>query len=115
MVGWNGRMDGIQAAVLRVKLKHLERGNELRRTHAIRYNKAFDGMEELRTPLEATYARHVYHIYAIRVRERNETLRSLEQKGIGCGVHYPVPVHLQQSLPESWISEGGISGLGESR
>src|SRR5580704_2395266 len=68
MVGWNCRMDGIQAAVLRIKLRHLERYTELRQTHAAHYDRALSGIGELIAPVQATWARHVYHIYAIRVK-----------------------------------------------
>src|SRR4051812_33326881 len=66
MIGWNCRMDGIQAAVLSVKLRRLENGNLLRRVHAQDYNRALAGMDEVIAPAEADYARHVYHVYAIR-------------------------------------------------
>jgi dTDP-4-amino-4,6-dideoxygalactose transaminase len=95
MVGWNARMDGIQAAVLRVKLRHLDRWNELRRSYAAQYDRALEGVEELAIPFEAAYARHVYHIYAMRVRRRDEVIRLLSEMGIACGIHYPVPIHLQ--------------------
>jgi dTDP-4-amino-4,6-dideoxygalactose transaminase len=108
MVGWNCRMDGIQAAVLSVKLRHLERGNSLRRVHALRYNQAFDGMDEVITPLEAPYSRHVYHIYAIRVQERDEVAWLLKEKGIQCGIHYPVPVHLQKAYRSLGYSGGAL-------
>src|SRR6266550_8708487 len=72
MVGWNCRMDGIQAAVLRVKLQHLDKGNQLRRAHAQQYARAFQGIDELVPPVEAPYAEHVYHVYAIRVQERDK-------------------------------------------
>ena len=97
VVGWNCRMDAIQAACLAIKLRHLERGNDLRRKHAARYSSAFKDVEEIVPPFEADYARHVYHVYAVRVQDRNEVIRHLEEKGIGCGVHYPVPVHLQEA------------------
>lgn len=97
VVGWNGRMDGIQAAVLRVKLRYLEKGNQLRRSHAAHYSRALADIEGLIKPVQAVCVRHVYHIYAIRVQDRDEVMRSLAQKGIGCGVHYPVPVHLQEA------------------
>lgn len=97
MIGWNGRMDGIQGAILRIKLRHLQRGNELRCTHAAQYDRAFRGVEGLIAPHVARYAKHVYHIYAIRVEARDEMMRALEQKGVGTGVHYPVPVHLQEA------------------
>ena len=90
-------MDGIQAAVLGVKLRHLDKGNELRRSHAAQYDQALTGIEELVTPSEAGYARHVYHIYAIRVRERDEVIEMLAEMGVACGIHYPVPIHLQQA------------------
>ena len=96
-IGWNCRMDGIQAAVLSVKLQHLERGNTLRRRHALEYNEALDRVEELVRPFAAPYAEHVYHVYAIRVRDRDEAMWRLQQKGIQCGVHYPVPIHLQKA------------------
>jgi dTDP-4-amino-4,6-dideoxygalactose transaminase len=96
-IGWNCRMDGIQAAVLSVKLQDLRAGNELRRAHALKYNQAFAGVEQLVTPLEAQYARHVYHVYAIRTPERAEAMELLASRGIGYGVHYPVPIHLQEA------------------
>jgi len=96
-VGWNCRMDGIQAAVLRVKLPHLESGNLSRRVHAQRYNEALQDVMEIVTPVEASYARHVYHVYAIRVRERDGVMAQLQENGIGCGIHYPVPIHLQEA------------------
>ena len=108
MIGWNCRMDGIQAAVLSVKLPHLERGNELRRSHALEYNQAFAALEEVITPVEAEYARHVYHVYAIRVQERAEIIRSLADKGIGCGVHYPVPIHLQEAYRSLGYNKGSF-------
>ena len=97
MVGWNARMDGIQGAVLRIKLRHLEKGNELRRSHAAQYDRALSGLEDIVTPYADSYARHVYHIYAIRVGERDEVIRRLGEMGIACGIHYPVPVHLQEA------------------
>lgn len=97
MIGWNCRMDGIQAAVLSVKLRHLDRGNTLRRRHALEYNEAFEKVEEVIRPFAAPYAEHVYHLYPIRVRERDEVMWRLQQKGIQCGVHYPVPIHLQKA------------------
>jgi dTDP-4-amino-4,6-dideoxygalactose transaminase len=97
MVGWNGRMDGIQAAVLGVKLRHLEKGNELRRSHATKYDDALQGIEDLFTPYVADYAHHVYHIYAIRVPRRDEIIALLAEMGVACGIHYPVPIHLQDA------------------
>jgi dTDP-4-amino-4,6-dideoxygalactose transaminase len=97
MIGWNCRMDGIQAAVLRVKLQHLDTGNSLRRAHALQYSQVLEELDEVVTPFEASFARHVYHVYAIRVQDRDEVLAFLTEKGIQCGVHYPVPIHLQKA------------------
>jgi dTDP-4-amino-4,6-dideoxygalactose transaminase len=97
MIGWNCRMDGIQAAVLSVKLPYLDRGNAARRTRAERYDAALNNSETVVRPWEAEYARHVYHIYAIRTQEREEVMRLLAQSGIECGIHYPIPVHLQEA------------------
>jgi dTDP-4-amino-4,6-dideoxygalactose transaminase len=97
MIGWNCRMDGIQAAVLRVKLQHLEKGNELRRSHAAQYDRALDRVQGVVTPVQSDWVRHVYHIYAILVQDRDELMRRLGENGVGCGVHYPVPIHLQEA------------------
>lgn len=96
-IGWNCRMDGLQAAVLSVKLKHLDRGNSLRRKHAATYDEAFAGIEDLNTPVVADYAEHVYHIYAVRVQERDHAMWLLGKKGIQFGIHYPVPIHRQKA------------------
>ena len=109
MIGWNGRMDGIQAAVLRVKLRYLENGNRLRRAHAKFYSRQLEGIEEIATPIEADYARHVYHVYAVRVNDRDEAMRFLDKKGIGCGVHYPVPIHLQEAYRDLGCKHGDFS------
>lgn len=108
MIGWNCRMDGIQAAVLSVKLPSLDRGNRLRRDHAEAYNRALEGLEQIVTPFEASYAQHVYHIYAIRSRDRDELMWSLKEHGIGCAVHYPVPIHLQKAYADLGYTKGSF-------
>jgi dTDP-4-amino-4,6-dideoxygalactose transaminase len=108
MVGWNCRMDGIQGAVLSVKLRSLARSNESRRTHALKYNEAFTDVEQVITPVEASYAKHVYHVYAIRVQERSDVIESLTKEGIGYGVHYPVPVHLQHAYRDLGYTKGAF-------
>lgn len=95
VVGWNGRMDGIQAAVLRVKLKYLDRANDGRRRAAQRYDQKLAGIRGLTLPVQAEYAHHIYHIYAVRVANRDDVMKQLGDRGIGTGIHYPVPVHLQ--------------------
>ncbi len=97
VVGWNGRMDGIQAAVLSVKLKYLENANNGRRRAAARYNQLLAGTPGLVLPVEAAYAHHVYHIYAVRVSQRDELMKQLGDRGISTGIHYPVCVHLQNA------------------
>ena len=107
-IGWNCRMDGIQAALLSVKLQHLDSWNSARRARALQYNQEFAELNDLITPLEAPYARHVYHIYAIRVQERDEVMWFLNEKGIQCGVHYPVPVHLQPAYRSLGYKKGDL-------
>ena len=97
LVGWNARMDGIQGALLRVKLKHLAAWNEARRANARLYAQQLAGVEELILPAEAVYGRHVYHVYAVRVRNRDPILRAMANRGIACGIHYPIPLHLQEA------------------
>ena len=108
LAGWNCRMDGIQAAVLSIKLRHLEEANLLRREHAWQYNQAFAGIDDVATPFEANYARHVYHVYAIRVQERDEVRRRLEENEIGCAVHYPIPIHLQEACRNLGYTAGAF-------
>src|SRR5256886_10004577 len=108
LVGWNCRMDGIQAAVLSIKLRHLQGANLLRRERALEYNQAFEGIEGVATPFEADYARHVYHVYAIRVQERDEVRRHLAEKEIGCAVHYPIPIHLQEACRNLGYTAGAF-------
>ena len=97
MIGWNDRMDGFQGAILSVKLKHLDKWNDARRKHARFYNSLLQGMEHVVLPHEAQYARHIYHIYAIRVPNRDELMAALRKKDIWCGIHYPIPIHLQKA------------------
>jgi dTDP-4-amino-4,6-dideoxygalactose transaminase len=97
--GYNYRMEGIQGAVLRVKLRHLDAWTEARRAAAARYDELLvdSGVE---TPPPASDARHVYHIYAVRTASRQAWQDTLQQQGIHTGVHYPVPVHLQPAFAD---------------
>jgi dTDP-4-amino-4,6-dideoxygalactose transaminase len=96
--GWNSRMDDIQAAVLRIGLKRLDRDNETRRQIARHYNEALDGTPGVICPTGAGSPEHVHHIHAIRVRDQEHLLGELAGRGIECAVHYPVPVHLQPAF-----------------
>lgn len=95
IIGWNGRMDGIQGAILNVKLRYINRWNEARRHIAKLYDTQLKNTEALVLPKENEYNRHVYHIYAIRVRYRDEMIKTLKDSGIQTGIHYPLPIHLQ--------------------
>jgi dTDP-4-amino-4,6-dideoxygalactose transaminase len=86
-------MEGMQGAILRVKLRHLETWTEARRTHAARYNRALTG-KGVGIPEEMSYARHVFHIYAIRTAQRTALIQQLNARNIQNGIHYPFPVHL---------------------
>lgn len=101
-IGMNSRMDEIQAAVLRVKLSYLDRWNERRRHIAALYNELLEGYDLIR-PVERPYARHVFHQYVIRVKNRDNLFRSLWEHGIEAGIHYPVPVHQQPSYRGKWV------------
>ncbi len=91
--GYNYRMEALQGAILRVKLRHLETWTEARRAHAARYDALLSGCG-VYTPQVMAYARHVYHVYAIRMAEREVVQQSLMARGIQSAVHYPFPVHL---------------------
>lgn len=106
MVGINGRMDGIQGAVLSVKLKYLDLWNAARRRHAASYGQLLGGVASVSTPKEMQYAQHVYHVYAVRSPRRQSVIDALAAKDIACGVHYPVPIHLQRP----YVSRGGRAG-----
>jgi dTDP-4-amino-4,6-dideoxygalactose transaminase len=108
LVGWNCRMDGIQAAVLQIKLRQLEEANQRRRDRAAQYDAGLREFGEIIAPTQASYARHVYHIYAIRVGNRDETIKCLADQGIATGIHYPVPVHLQEAYQPLGYTPGAF-------
>jgi dTDP-4-amino-4,6-dideoxygalactose transaminase len=97
--GVNSRLDALQASVLRLKLRHLARWNEARRRHAMHYGEALKDLP-VATPVEARGATHVYHLYVVRAARRDELMRHLEGVGITCGIHYPVPIHLQEAYAD---------------
>jgi dTDP-4-amino-4,6-dideoxygalactose transaminase len=94
IIGYNFRLEGIQGAVLGVKLRHLDRWNELRREHAARYAELLRETD-LALPREMPYARHVYHLYVVQSEARAALQQSLAEAGVQTGIHYPVPIHLQ--------------------
>jgi len=107
LAGFNYRMEGMQGAILRVKLRHLESWTEARRAHAARY-RALLADTGLGLPAEMPGARHVYHVFAVRTREREALIQHLAEEGIQTGVHYPVPVHLQPAYRDPAWAEGSF-------
>ena len=103
--GYNFRMEGIQGAVLRVKLRRLEAWTEARRTAAAHYDRLLAG-SGVATPKAMPYARHVYHIYAIRTGHRQAWQEALLAQGIQTGIHYPTPVHLLPAFADLGYSSG---------
>ena len=108
MIGWNARMDGLQAAVLRVKMRHIADWNEARRRHAEKYRELLAETDGLRVPEEAAWGKHVYHIYALRTSERDALMGTLAERDIHCGMHYPVPVHLQEAYSALGLGKGSF-------
>ena len=98
IVGFNSRLDSLQAAVLRVKLRRLKDWNELRRQAAARYDELLAGIDEIALPRTAEGNQHVWHLYVIRVPRRDAVLETLRELGIQAGIHYPFPLHLQPAF-----------------
>jgi len=107
-IGWNARMDGIQGAVLSVKLKHLPAWNNARREKAAMYNDILAAMDGVILPHAADDATHVYHVYAVRTQHRDALLNYLADENIHCGIHYPVPVHLQTAYSNMGLINNGL-------
>ncbi|MFZ1426439.1 MAG: DegT/DnrJ/EryC1/StrS family aminotransferase [Geminicoccaceae bacterium] len=97
--GYNYRMEALQGACLRAKLPYLERWTEARRAHAARYDRLLAGTGIV-VPRAVPGLRHVYHVYAVQLAERDAVRRRLADAGIGLGIHYPVPVHLQPAYAD---------------
>ena len=97
--GFNYRMDGMQGAILRVKLRHLDAWTEARRSHAAHYDALLSGMSVER-PWVRPGDRHVYHLYVVRSKDRERLAATLLKEGIHTGIHYPIPVHLQEAYAD---------------
>jgi dTDP-4-amino-4,6-dideoxygalactose transaminase len=106
--GLNCRMDGLQAAILSVKLKHLEDWTERRRTHAATYNRLLAGIDTLVLPRLPDDMRAVFHLYVVRTPRRNELQKVLSDAGIATGIHYPIPLHLQQAYAYMHLNRGAF-------
>jgi dTDP-4-amino-4,6-dideoxygalactose transaminase len=107
-IGWNGRMDGVQGAVLSVKLKHLDLANHRRQAHALSYSQWLGGAEQVITPVQAAHNQSVFHVYAVRVKNRDRVLQEMGGKGISCAIHYPIPVHLQEAYRGLGLGNGSF-------
>jgi len=103
--GFNYRMSGLQGAILRVKLRHLEDWTEARRAHAAYYDQLLADAD-VTTPTAMPYARHVYHLYVIRSGERDALQNTLGEKKIYTGIHYPIPVHMQKAHADLGYEQG---------
>jgi dTDP-4-amino-4,6-dideoxygalactose transaminase len=107
MEGYNGRLDAIQAGILRIKLRYLAEWNEERRASASRYRELFDSAyERIGLPFEPAWAKAVYHLYVIRVQGRDRLQKHLAEAHIGTGIHYPIPLHLQKAYKGLYYKEG---------
>ena len=103
--GYNGRLDALQAAILRIKLPHLKQWNEKRRKVAEIYNELLKGAQ-VKTPIEPRWSQGIYHLYVVRLERRDEVQKYLAQRDIQTGLHYPVPLHLQEAYLNMGYHEG---------
>ncbi len=106
--GWNSRLDEIQAAILRVKLRHLDNWGAARRKNANSYSQLLKAVPGVITPVEAPWAEHVYHQYTIRLRNRDHVQSALTEQSIGATVYYPTPMHLQPAFAQLGYHQGDL-------
>lgn len=111
--GYNYRLEGMQGAILRVKLRHLDAWTEARRSRAALYRKELAGAD-FQTPKEMAYARHVYHVFTIASPHREELRQSLANQGIQTAVHYPLPVHLHDVYRDPAFPAGSLPNAEEA-
>jgi dTDP-4-amino-4,6-dideoxygalactose transaminase len=105
-IGFNSRLDSLQAAVLSLKLRHLDQWNEMRRKIAARYLSAFEGNKQITLPGVNTEGIHVWHLFVIRVEDRDRLQHYLADKGIDTGIHYPTPAHLHGAFRQKNYAKG---------
>ncbi len=106
--GINSRLDGIQAAILRVKLKYLNEWNRKRGEIANKYDELLSGMDEIITPKILNGVLSVFHLYVIQAEKRDEVIKKLKEDGISTGIHYPIPLHLQPPYKYLNLPEGSF-------
>ena len=107
-IGVNSRLDEIQAAILRVKLPHLKKWNELRREHAYFYNKLLADCPDVQTPKELDDTYCVYHQYTVKIPNRDAVHKMLQENGIGAMLYYPIPLHLQKVHEYLGVGKGSL-------
>jgi dTDP-4-amino-4,6-dideoxygalactose transaminase len=108
VVGMNSRLDTVQAVVLRAKLARLEKWNDLRRLAAARYDRLLADVAGVRRPASAVANEDVWHLYVVRVADRDRVLAALDAAGVGAGIHYPTPVHLTGAYAGLGLGEGSF-------
>jgi dTDP-4-amino-4,6-dideoxygalactose transaminase len=106
--GYNSRLDTLQAAVLSVKLRHLQAWTKKRQEHAATYAKLLAGTATIVTPAVHPDATHVYHLYVVRVQQREKIQQALKEAGIATGIHYPIPLHIQPAYRHLGIPAGSF-------
>ena len=106
LIGMNGRLDALQAAILRVKLHHLDAWSQARAEHAAYYNDAFSELEDVHTPFVVPGGRHIYNQYILRAKRRDDLQSYLNEQRIGNALYYPLPLHLQQCYEHLGYQEG---------
>lgn len=107
VAGWNSRLDTVQAAILRIKLRHLSAWNDARRRHAAAYGEQLSGLP-IELPREMAGNKHIYHLYVVQVDERERFMEYMSKQGISCGIHYPVPIHLQAAYRDLGYKHGSM-------
>jgi len=109
--GYNGRLDAIQAGLLHIKLNHLPKWNEARRERAAEYKLLLEKAgNPVNAPYEPSWSQAVYHLYVVRCEDREGMMAFLKEAGIGTGVHYPIPLHLQNAYRHLNYKEGDFPG-----
>ncbi len=106
-IGYNYRLEEMQAAILRAKLRHLDKWTQMRRKNASIYNGLLEGCD-VSIPIEKEYNRHVYHLYVIRAKNRQRLIEHLNSKGIQTAIHYPTPIHLQEAYSHLNYKKGSF-------
>jgi dTDP-4-amino-4,6-dideoxygalactose transaminase len=110
MEGYNGRLDSMQAGFLSVKLRHLAAWNEKRHEAARQYQQLFTsaGADAVRLPYEPEWTKPVYHLFVVRVKDREQLQKQLAEEGVGTGIHYPIPLHLQKAYENLGYAAGSF-------